>query len=104
MELAPIVVDGPIHGVDLLDRDVVGHVRTGCVKDVLQQIRHREHRWTVVESEACRLDHPRSTTRNRITFHHRHRMSRSRQVRGGGQPTETCADDNNLHYTTLHDT
>ncbi len=93
----PVGVDGPVHGVDRLDRDEVGHVGAGRVERVRQQIRHRQHRGPVVEPEPLGDHHAGATTRLARPLEDRDLVAAIRQMGRGRQPSQARTDHDDAH-------
>ena len=90
-------VHRPVHRVDRLDGDEVGHVRTGGVERVSEQVRHGQHGRAVVEPEAVGDHHPGTAARRRLALDDRDVVAPVGEVRGGRQSTEPGADDDDAH-------
>ncbi len=100
-ERGSVGIHRPVHRVDRVDRDVVLHLGTRSVERGLEEVRHREHRRPVVESETALGDHSGSAAGNRVTFDDGDVMAGTDEVGSGREPSQTCTNNNNLHQTLL---
>ena len=97
---AAVGVAGPVHRVDLVDRDEVGHVGTGRFERVGQQVRHGEHGRAVVEPEPVLDDHAGAAAGDGVTLDDGDGVPRLRQVRRRREPTEARPHHDHLEGTS----
>ena len=88
----PVGEARPVHRVDRLDGDEVGHVGAGGGEHVGQQSGHRQHGRTVVEPEPGSAIIPARPPGTRVALDDGDVVTGLDEVGGGGQPTETGAD------------
>jgi hypothetical protein len=88
---------GPVHRVDRVQREQLGHVGPGGGERLGEQRRHREHGRPGVEPVAVALDSAGAATGHRVPLDDGHVVSAPGEVAGGAEPAEAGADDHDVH-------
>ena len=92
-----VVEHGAVHRVDRVEAHEVGEIGTGGGERGAEHIGHRQRRRTGVELEPRLGEHAGAPARNRVALEHGDLMAAVAQVSGGGEPTESGADDDDAH-------
>ena len=93
---------GPVHRIDRMQREHLGHVDPGGGERLLEQRRHRQDGRPGVEPVPVALETAGAATGHRLPLDHDHVVSPPGEVAGGAEPAQAGADDHDVHHASRH--